>query len=84
MASKGDLVDWVREALEEAGGSASILYVAKFIWNRHADALEDTDMFFTWQYDMRWAATELRKRGVMVAADEDRRGRWTLKGRENA
>lgn len=79
MATKGDLVDWVRDALNAAGGSASILYVAKYIWDHHEKELKRTDLFFTWHYDMRWAATELRKRGTMVAAEDDRRGKWTLK-----
>lgn len=80
MASKSDLVDWVKAALSEAGGSASLLYVAKYIWERHEQQLRASgNLFYTWQYDMRWAATELRRRGIMVAAKEDRRGKWTLK-----
>ena len=79
MATKGDLVDWVREALVAAGGAGSIQFVARRIWDHHRADLEGTDLFFTWQYDMRWAATELRKRGIMVQATEDRRGKWTLR-----
>ena len=78
MATKGDLVDWVQEALKSAGGTASILYVAQYIWNNHKKQLEENDLFFTWQYDMRWAATEVRKRGVLVRAEDDRRGKWSL------
>ena len=80
MASKADLVDWVRDALRSAGGSGSLLYVAQHIWEHHeGDLRHSGNLFYTWQYDMRWAATELRRRGVMVAAEEDRRGKWTLK-----
>jgi hypothetical protein len=79
MATKGDLVDWVHDALRKAGGAASIVYVARHIWENHRSELEQNDLFFTWQYDMRWAAIELRKRGVMVPAADDRRGKWTLK-----
>ena len=79
MATKGDLVDWVHEALKTAGGAANIVYVAKYIWEHHRAELEENDLFYTWQYDMRWAATALRKRGLMVPADDDRRGKWTLK-----
>ncbi|WP_026060530.1 hypothetical protein [Pseudaminobacter salicylatoxidans] len=75
MATKADLVDWVVAALKAAGGSASILYVAKHIWEQHQNELKENDLFFTWHYDMRWAATELRKRGTMVAAEDDRRGK---------
>ncbi|CAM5512426.1 hypothetical protein MAUB1S_08553 [Mycolicibacterium aubagnense] len=79
MATKGDLVEWVRDALVAAGGGATILFVAKHIWEHHESELRANDLFFTWHYDMRWAATELRKRGVMVAAEDDRRGKWTLR-----
>jgi len=79
MATKGDLVDWVVAALKAAGGSASILYVAQYIWANHEKDLKENDLFFSWHYDMRWAATELRKRGIMIAAEDDRRGKWSLK-----
>ena len=80
MVTKGDLVDWVVEALKSAGNSGSLLYVAKHIWANHEQELKTSgNLFYTWQYDMRWAATELRRRGVMVSAEEDRRGKWTLK-----
>ena len=80
MATKGDLVDWVLEALKSASGSGTLLYVAKHIWENHEEELRASGtLFYTWQYDMRWAATELRRRSVMVSAEEDRRGKWTLK-----
>lgn len=79
MVAKADLSDWVVEALKSNGGEGSILYVAKHIWDNHHTDLKGTDLFYSWQYDMRWAATNLRKRGLLVAADDDRRGKWTLK-----
>ena len=79
MISKKDLADWVVEALKANKGTASILYVAQHIWEHHQKELEDSDIFYSWQYDMRWAATELRKSGRLFAAGDDRRGKWTLK-----
>ncbi|MDK4704633.1 hypothetical protein PH562_20435 [Rhizobium sp. CNPSo 4062] len=79
MASKGDLQDWVVDALRSNKGSASILYVAQHIWENHEKDLAGSPLFYSWQYDMRWAATELRKKGLLVAAGDDRRGKWTLK-----
>jgi hypothetical protein len=80
MVTRTDMVDWVVQALKSNKGSGTILYVAKHIWDSHRKELESSgDFFFTWQYDMRWAATTLRRRGKMVAADDDRRGVWTLK-----
>jgi len=79
MVVKTDLTDWVVDALKSNGGAASILYVAQHIWEHHEKDLKGSPLFYSWQYDMRWAATELRKKGRLVAADDDRRGKWTLK-----
>ena len=77
MATREDLQDWVLEALSAAGGEARVIDVARLVWERHQTDLERSgDLFFTWQYDMRWAATKLRHRGLL---DEgDRSGRWRL------
>lgn len=79
MVSKSDLQDWVVEALKAHNGEGSILYVAQFIWEHHRKDLEGSALFYSWQYDMRWAATELRKKGLLVSAADDRRGKWTLR-----
>ena len=80
MATKHDVTDWVVAALKRLGGRGSLVKVAEEIWKHHESELRSSgDLFYTWQYDMRWAATELRKRGLMVAAADDRRGKWTLK-----
>ena len=53
------LVDWVREALLAYPNGATIVQVAKHIWDKHqAELAQAGDLFFTWQYDMRWAATQ--------------------------
>lgn len=77
MATRDDLVEWVVEALQAHGGSASPLEVSKAVWDRHRLDLERSgDLFFTWQYDLRWAATRLRGEGRMVS---NRRGEpWAL------
>ena len=62
MATREDLVDWVYIAIQEAGGAAPPAAVAKHIWLHHEDELRHSgDLFFTWQYDMRWATHKLRK-----------------------
>ena len=62
MADRESLKDWVYEALEANGGVASLIDVAKHIWKHHeAELRASGDLFFKWQYDMRWAATSLRK-----------------------
>jgi hypothetical protein len=56
----------VLEAVHGRGGEASVLEVAKDIWTARARDLEASgDLFFTWQYDMRWAADRLRKAGKL-------------------
>jgi hypothetical protein len=79
LATKGDIIDWVTDAIRDAGGRASILFVAQHIWDNHEKELRASgDLFFTWQYDMRWAAHNLRKRGELAAVGDSRRGEWIL------
>jgi hypothetical protein len=80
MINKLALQDWVREALKRLGGSAPLVEVAKQIWSAHEQELRSAgDLFYTWQYDMRWAAERLRKQGVMKTVDLSPRGVWELK-----
>lgn len=80
MATKHDLQRWVVEALDHHGGRAHLVDVARHIWLHHeAELRESGDLFYTWQYDMRWAAQKLRDRGVlqkMYGTKGD--GRWAL------
>jgi len=79
VATKPDLTDWVCEALRHYGGRVKLVDVAKYIWQRYQTTLEASgDFLFTWQYDMRWAANELRRRGVMRVTDVSPRGIWEL------
>ena len=79
MATKTDLQDWVTEALRSLGGRAPLVEVAKFIWKNHERSLMASgNLFFTWQYDMRWAANQLRRKSIMKAADASPVGIWEL------
>ena len=79
MANKFDLRDWLVEALETNMKRASIIAICKYIWNRHEKELRSSgDLFYTWQYDVRWAATELRKNGIMKPANISPQGIWEL------
>jgi hypothetical protein len=79
MASKIDLQDWVEEALRAQGGAASLIQVAKHIWASHEIELKKSgDLLYTWQYDMRWAATNLRQKRVLKSADVSPKGVWEL------
>jgi hypothetical protein len=79
IATKKDLADWVYDAIEANGGSASIVEVARHIWESHEQELKQSgDLFYTWQYDMRWAAQYLRDEGKCKQASVTRRGLWEL------
>ena len=76
---RDDLKQIVLDAITASGGSASIVDVAKRIWHDHeADLQTSGDLFYTWQYDMRWAATRLRDEGKLANADRSPKGIWEL------
>ena len=71
------LREWVIEALNRHGGRATLVEVCRHIWLHHEDELWDSgDLFYTWQYDVRWAASDLRGRGILRQHDESPRGVW--------
>ena len=79
MASRLDLQEWVVQALRSKGGRATIVEAAKHIWEHHEVELRASgDLFYTWQYDMRWACTRLRERKIVKPAESLDRGLWEL------
>ena len=77
MNTRDVLKDWVKDALRRNSGELNLIGVAKDIWAHHEKDLRSSgDLFFSWQYDMRWAATALRKSGEIEAATD--RGIWKL------
>ena len=80
--TKHDLPELLYLTLHDLGGSASIIEVCKFFWNNHEETLRNScDLFYTWQYDIRWAATELRKTHRMKEARLSPSGVWEIKYR---
>jgi hypothetical protein len=76
MASKSELKRWVYEALA-ARGASTVTEVAKHIWEHHETELRNSgDLFFTWQYDMRWQAQSLQNEGRL--SKKGKGGRWEL------
>ncbi len=79
MATKHDLPDWVIEALTELGGSGGVVEVSEVVWRRHEpDLRQSGDLFFTWQYDIRWAAQQLRDAGRLQKMAGAKRSPWRL------
>lgn len=79
MASKHDLGDWIVEALTELGGAGSVVEVSEIVWRRHEPELRGSGaLFYTWQYDIRWAAQRLRDSGGLQSVGGQRGGPWRL------
>jgi len=79
MADRDDLQVWLVEALKANNGSATLIDVCKHIWQNHEHELRDSgDLFYKWQYDVRWAALVLRKEGVLASVDASPKGVWKL------
>jgi hypothetical protein len=79
MANREYLGEWLVDALEASSGSASIIELCKYVWKHYEDELRRSgDLFYTWQYDIRWAATKLRKEGIMKASHLSPIGTWEL------
>lgn len=77
--SKDQLKVWIVEALQSEQREMSVVEVAKYVWEAHEDDLRESgDLFYTWQYDLRWAAQTLRDEGVLSAKNNRRKGGWAL------
>ena len=77
--SRSDLAPLIVAALRQHGGKAHISQVAKFIWDNHSpELLQAPNLIYSWQYDMRWVAMELRKTGVLAKPNAEAKGIWEL------
>lgn len=75
--AKQDLQQLVLDALKRIGRPASVAEVAAEIWNANEHDLRASgELFYTWQYDMRWAAQKLQERGLISKGIEGRN--WGL------
>jgi hypothetical protein len=75
MSIRGDLEDWILEALKRHGGRASVTAIAKDVWDNHEKEIRAKgNALYTWQYDMRWSGQMLQKRGLL----KKNRVSWTL------
>jgi hypothetical protein len=79
MAFLENLKDWVVEAVAKLDGEGSIVDIAKQIWLDHENDLKASgDHFYTWQYEMRWAAQKLREKGKLKLRTVKGRSLWHL------
>ena len=79
MGETEKLMPMVINALEYYDGSASVLEISKYIWTNHEEDLRDSgELFYRWQYVLRWAGLKLRKEGKLVSSNQSPRGVWLL------
>ncbi|MHC5355060.1 hypothetical protein ACYSNX_13065 [Myroides sp. LJL115] len=77
--TKNKLKKCIVEALKAKGNKAKLIDICRYIWANYEKELENSgDLFYTWQYDIRWAATQLRKEGVLKPVHEQKNGFWEL------
>lgn len=77
--NRNNLPDYLFEILNDLGGRATIVETCKHFWEKYETELRASDdLFYTWQYDIRWAATELRKTDRMIDASSSERGMWEI------
>ena len=76
---KNDLPRMVTEALSRLGGSGTVVDVCREVWHLHESELRASgDLFFTWQYDIRWAAQRLRNEGQLAPTQRGPGSRWSV------
>jgi hypothetical protein len=79
VASREDLEDWLKSALEDNGGRARVPEVCRIVWGKHETDLRSSgDLFYTSQYDIRWAANRLRRKKIMKSGQISPAGVWEL------
>ena len=80
MTYRETLQTWVWNALDELGGRGTVVEVAKKIWIKHETDLKSAgDAFYSWQYDMRWAAQKLRENGKIGFRKVGKLNKWYIK-----
>jgi len=69
MISRQKLATWILDALEELGPS-QVADISKHMWDSHREEFAKAeasgeDLFYTWQYAMRWEGQKLQKQGKL-------------------
>lgn len=79
MKTRKDLCPWIVEALMTLNGTAKIAKVKELILEQHGQELRDSgNLFYTWNEDVFWAATQLRAKGILKKASATSKSVWAL------
>ncbi|MDD4815529.1 MAG: hypothetical protein PHQ62_00095 [Clostridia bacterium] len=67
--TRKDLPDILYNIIHQLGGKPNMMEIFKKFWKEYgSNFTTDDDIFYTWNYDIRWAATQLRKQRKMKPA----------------
>jgi len=79
MKKREILENWIVEALKAHSGRAKVIDVCKHVWGNHeAEIKQSEELLYTWQYDVRWAAQQLRDSGAMKPVYGSKAKPWEL------
>ena len=79
MITMDDLSKMIIEALKYHGGRTSLVEICKYVWNNYERELRNSgDLFYTWQYRIRWQGYQLRKEGIIKTTEGTNKGMWEL------
>lgn len=80
MVTREVMQEWVVLALKAQNGNKAFpKEVAKYIWeNYKEELLRSGGLLYTWQYDVRWAAQNLRNSGVLKPVHGRKNLPWEL------
>jgi len=80
VATRFDLESWLQRTLQGIPGrSANIVTICRSVWKEHENELRNSgDLFYTWQYDIRWAANRLRRQKILKPVETSPKGFWEL------
>jgi hypothetical protein len=79
MITRESMKEWIVEYLKTQNGSAWSREVSKYIWDNYESDLKASGVIlYTWQYDPRWAAQQLRYDGILKPVNRRRDLPWEL------
>ncbi|CNG52390.1 hypothetical protein OU748_004144 [Yersinia enterocolitica] len=79
MVTRDSMKVWIVECLNSRGGAGWPKDVAKYVWEKYESELKASgDILYTWQYDLRWAAQQLRNADILKPVNNRRDLPWEL------
>ncbi len=79
MVTREVMKTWIVDCLKSRGGSGWPREVSKYVWEHHEAELKASgNLLYTWQYDIRWAAQNLRNEEILKPVHGRRDLPWEL------